>query len=698
MSDDRGAHGVALPLLAGALVTAVAAAAMLASPTPWMIAADTGNGFLGQTVPVYRAWTSGHIPEWTDLLWGGYPLIGDCSNAALYPPHLLAFLVTRNAPLRFFDAAFALHLGILAAGSAHLVAVLGGARRAQIFAALLAALCPFTHYCAMIFFPVFAAQAWWPWAFAAAERLARPTTPWLGRAMVLGWIALAAQVLAGMPEQASYGAIVAAVWLLTRQAGLPLRARAVRLVLLGAGAVALAAPQLLPTTAYVTVTERAERMDHVLSGLAALSLADPARLVVAGTGVLEDIPSFLGLAVPALALLAVATRRPRAAFLVVVAATAFAYATGPTTPVYGWLHRLPPLDHFRAPIKLEALVELTLVWSAALGFDAATDARSASTVAWRRPLALVLALAALAERATYLPGEIAVFGKLIARSGVPPSLLDHLADSRAVKSRRPLWPPPLVLDINGTHGGAYARSVGALVGLASIRPYPVSLLSRAHLAVFASRPNRPALPAILGVQYMLVETRSCEKVARGSRWPIVQTTDEYCLVENPLPADRFALVTKVKAVASEAEMLEAVLKSPEAGIPVMAPPDALANLSNGFLWPASSDPGHAVLRVVTAKPTLVLVRQSALPGWDVRVDGRPVTPYPAVGIYFAVPLRGGVHQVELDYRTPGFRTGLVVALSWIVAAAAVAAIRWWRLRSERRADPAVGPLTAPARS
>jgi hypothetical protein len=690
MHDDRGAHGIGFALLAGAAVTVLVAAAMLASPTPWTLAADTGNGFLGQTVPAYRAWMSGRVPEWTDLLWGGYPLIGDCSNAALYPPHLLAYLVTRDAPLRFFDAALALHLGILSAGSAYLTAVLGGGRPAQLFAAALAALCPFTHYCAMIFFPVFAAQAWWPWAFVAAERLARPATPWLGGAMVLGWVALAAQVLAGMPEQATYGAIVAAAWLLTRQAGLPLQARAARLVILGAGAAALAAPQLLPTTAYVSVTERANRMDHMLSGLAALVADEPARLFLAGTGVLHDIPSFVGLAVPVLALVGIATRRPRAAFLALVAVTAFAYALGTATPLYGWLHRLPPLDHFRAPIKLEALVELALVWSAALGFDAAMRAPSR----WARPLVLAAACAALAERAAYGPGELAAFQKLIARTGVPPDILDGLAASKAMRDRRPAWPPPLVYDINGPYGGGYARSIGALVGLASLRPYPVSLLSRAHLTLFASRPNRPALPAMLGVQYMLVEIRNCEKVNRGSRWPVVQMNQRFCLLQNLHPADRYTFLTQARVATDEAQMLDMVLKQPEAPIPVVAPPDTVMPLSNGYVWAGPSEAGRALLRVVAAQPGLVLVRQSALPGWDVRVDGAAVTPYPAAGIYFAVPVRQGVHVVALEYRTPGFRLGLRVTVAWILAMTAIAALRRWRTRS----PIAVAPLTATARS
>jgi len=131
--------------------------------------------------------------------------------------------------------------------------------------------------------------------------------------------------------------------------------------------------------------------------------------------------------------------------------------------------------------------------------------------------------------------------------------------------------------------------------MASIRPYPVSLLSRAHLAVFASRPNRAALPALLGVQYMLVETRNCEKVARGIALACRPDHDEYCIVENPKPSDRYTLVAHAKAVATEDEMLTEVLTHPEGPVPVMAPPEAVAALSNGYVWASTYDPGHAEL-------------------------------------------------------------------------------------------------------
>src|SRR5262249_3154691 len=150
----------------------------------------------------------------------------------------------------------------------------------------------------------------------------------------------------------------------------------------------------------------------------------------------------------------------------------------------------------------------------------------------------------------YLPGELATFERLTAQTGISPMLPERLAASRVVRDRRPGLPPPLVLDLNGPLGGGYARSVWALVGLASIRPYPVALLGRAHIAVFARRPNQQ-LAALLGVRYMLVRTPNCDSVARGSQWRLVETNDDFCVLENPRPADRYTLLSQAKPVGSE---------------------------------------------------------------------------------------------------------------------------------------------------
>jgi len=665
---------VAAAALVGTLVAAATAVAMWSSGDPWTFTMDTGGVFLGQTLPAFRQWFAGEIPEWSDLLWGGFPLIGDCTTAALYPLHAVAYLTTLHAPLRFFDAAFALHLGVFAAGSAYLARPLGAGVPASALTGVLAALCPFAHYCAMAFFPVFGAQAWWPWAFAAAERLAQPGTPMLGRAMVLGWIALAAQVLVGVPEQATYCAVVTAAWLLTRGGSRDLGERVSRLLVLGAGAVALSAPQLFPTFAILPWSQRAG--ETATPELVSLYLTEPLRLLVAGRGAMNDLPSFLGLATLALALVAVVARRPRAAFLVIVAVVAIAIASGPEMGVYGWLHRLPPFGYFRNPVKIYALAEFSVVWAAGLGADVLWRRRSRRAVM----AAAVLVTAALGERALFLAGEIPLLAKIRSADGLMPHRFAALAASAPARARDPQKPPLVIYDVGGPIGGDYARSIGALLGIASLRAGTVALLSPMHLDLLMRPLYAPRLD-LFGVRYVVAPTSKCEMLFPRIAWKRIEQTPEFCVFQNAKLPEHHAILHRVTIVTSEPEMRDAVLRYRGEGVPVVAPPGATGPQESGVLELRAYAPGRASLVTTTTAPALVLVRDSWAPGWTVHVDDRPVTPYPAAGIYFAVPVGKGVHTIELAYRAPGFRPGLAVAASWMVAAAAIALGRWLGVRA-----------------
>src|SRR5437867_9769084 len=155
MRDSRSRSlAAAVPALVGCLATTTAGIAMWRSPTPWTFTLDTGSVFLGQTVSAFDAWFAGRVPEWSDLLWGGFPLVGDCTTAALYPLHAIVYLLTRDVPLRFFDVSLALHLGIFAAGSATLVRRLGASPAVAALAGALAAWDPFAHYCAIALPPL----------------------------------------------------------------------------------------------------------------------------------------------------------------------------------------------------------------------------------------------------------------------------------------------------------------------------------------------------------------------------------------------------------------------------------------------------------------------------------------------------------------------------------------------------------------
>jgi hypothetical protein len=656
------------PLVAGIATSAAAGLAMWRSPAPWTFTLDTGSVFLGQTLSAFRAWFAGRVPHWSDELWGGFPLFGDCTTAALYPLHVIPYLATAAAPLRFFDVSFALHLGIFAAGSAALLRRLGASVPAAMLAAILAAFAPFAHVSAIGAFQVFASQAWWPWVLVAVETLTAPATPLVGGAMFLAWSAVALQVLAGVPEQASYSAVPAAIWLLARRSSLGFGERVVRAAVFALGATALAAPQLFPTAAVLPWTQRAGTPHAYQFG--SMWLTHPERLFVAGTGVLNGLPSFLGIATVLLAFVAVVARRPGAGMLICTATVGFLLALGPQVGLYDLLHRVPPFDHFRNPGKAYAIAEYTTLWLAALGADAL----------WRRPAAAARAAAALlvagvlVERAVYLPLELAALDAMRAGDRLTPARYDRLAALTRLHRHDERTPPPVVFDAGGPMGGEYARSIGALVGISSIHAGSVALLSPAHLTLL-DRPNAPMLDAF-GVRYVLAPDASCALHERQLRWPEVERGAEDCILENPMPVDHYVLLDDVVAVGSAEEMVDLARRRPRP-IPIVAPPDAARARGRGAVRVTSYRPGHATLAVTAIAPALVLVRDSFAPGWSVRVDGEALAPYAAAGIFFAVPVPQGTHTIALDYQTPGFTAGVLVAATWMV----LTGVLVWRRRS-----------------
>ena len=666
-------------MLVGAAATALTLALMRASPHPWTLGMDNAGLFLGATTEVVRAWTSGRVPHWSDGFWGGFPLLGDSTSAAFYLPHLLPFALGGQVPIRALDWAFALHLGLFTAGTVRLLGLLGVAPRAALLGGALAMLCPFYHWSGIVAFPMMGALAWWPWAFGAAEELARPDAG--ARSMVQGWIALAAQVLVGVPEQAVYGATVTSLWLLTRQAGVPLLRRVLRLVALGTGAIALSAPQLLPTAAYVRETPRGGT--PLAPGLASLYLTAPRALLLPAVGVMNSVPCFFGIATLALALVGAASRRPRALFLGALALGTFLLALGVQAPFYALLQRLPPFDRFRSPIKFQSLAEFGVVWLAGLGVDRLLRRSSRSA----QGLALVLAAAALAERVAYVPQELEVYARLRDHDRDATVVLPALAHSRALVAAAPGEPPPLVLDAYGNPIDTFARNLTGLYGIASLTGGRVSLLSRRHEALLVPQPpgsspascrrrlDRASLD-LFGVQRVMIGAPFCDGLNAALSLPVLERTDALCVLDNPSRPPRYVVLDRVAPVADEAAMLEAACTHPEAPVPVVAPPADLAardDPAGGAVATVAYAAGRVALSVESARPALLLVRHSFVPGWEARVDDAPVPVYPAAGLYFAVPVPAGRHTVALRYRTPFLGAGLAIAALW-----SAGTVLWWR--------------------
>jgi hypothetical protein len=213
------------------------------------------------------------------------------------------------------------------------------------------------------------------------------------------------------------------------------------------------------------------------------------------------------------------------------------------------------------------------------------------------------------------------------------------------------------------------RSLGALVGISSLRAGSVPFLSQAQVTILNGAAPSTALLDVLGVSHLLVPPERCNETDARYRWRRVASAEIGCVHERPTGAPvRYALVSPVVHAASNAEMIAAVRTRPEDPIPVVGELPA-EPVGTGSATIVSYAPGHVRLTAIAGAPTLLLVRDSFAPGWSASVDGAPAALFAAAGIYFGIPLAPGRHDVTIDYRAPGLRPGALVCLVWIVGSA-----------------------------
>jgi len=86
-------------------------------------------------------------------------------------------------------------------------------------------------------------------------------------------------------------------------------------------------------------------------------------------------------------------------------------------------------------------------------------------------------------------------------------------------------------------------------------------------------------------------------------------------------------------------------------------------------------PGFLKLEAVSSHPGHLVVLDAYAPGWRAEVDGRPAPLLQADGVFRAVPLPPGRHQVECRYRPASLAWGGVVSLGVALGMAATFARR-----------------------
>ena len=208
---------------------------------------------------------------------------------------------------------------------------------------------------------------------------------------------------------------------------------------------------------------------------------------------------------------------------------------------------------------------------------------------------------------------------------------------------------------------------------------------RGTLTVSLDHTSRASLD-LWGVHYLLTENRACERRVKRDKLILLEKTETTCLFSNPSRPPRFSFMGTRREVSSWERMAALVKSNPGGPVPLLSfgiGTDLHTGVPQGKLEVVSYRPGAVHLSVDAKSPVMLLVRESLIDGWRAEVDGSEVPLYPASGLFFAVPVAAGVHEVRLSYHTPGFRAGLLVSAAWILGAGVV-----WLRRRRGRQTPA----------
>ncbi len=87
----------------------------------------------------------------------------------------------------------------------------------------------------------------------------------------------------------------------------------------------------------------------------------------------------------------------------------------------------------------------------------------------------------------------------------------------------------------------------------------------------------------------------------------------------------------------------------------------------GSVTVASYSPGHIVLDVDAARPSLLVVAESYYPGWRATIDGLPATILRANYLSQGLVMPMGRHTVELSYEPDSFRYGALISVAGLAS-------------------------------
>ncbi len=262
-------------------------------------------------------------------------------------------------------------------------------------------------------------------------------------------------------------------------------------------------------------------------------------------------------------------------------------------------------------------------------------------------------------------------------------------------------------------GSAFGANFELLYGLSAVGGYEVPL---ERLKLFLKDVTRNEMDSVmltadgvldskdrridmLNAKYVVVsewESRYKEFHNRPDRFRFLFTTDDTDVYENlrSLPAAFIVLASGIQIIPNKDWQL-ARMKSPQFDPERQVilrempewPKDG-ANASEGarIRW-ISREANSFELDVDAPEKSVLVVSQTAYPGWKARVDGESVAIIDADYAFPAIPVSAGKHHVRFSFEPLSFRVGLGLTVVSLIFCVASKTLSLWESRPPRSASP-----------